>query len=1287
MRQLAGGSALSPFRLEKIQAAINAAGVRARLLDARYLYFLKDDEGLSEAQRSGLRTLLNADEASGESEHSDVTWYCVPRLGTISPWSSKATEIAHLCGLTAVARIERGIVYRWHLDQPLTDAEKTWIKSLIHDRMVETVLDDLSQTEQLFEEVPPRSLTEVDVLQEGTRALVRADAELGLALEADEIEYLVSAYQELGRNPTDVELMMFAQANSEHCRHKIFRADWWIANEPQSHSLFDMIRNTYQVTEGRAVLSAYHDNAAVIEGFAGAYLAPLGESGQYTFSEGDLPILMKVETHNHPTAIAPFPGAATGAGGEIRDEAAVGRGARTKAGLTGFSVSNLLLDDELEPWEQETSKPDRIASAQEIMIAGPIGSAAFNNEFGRPNLAGYFRVFDMAHGGLRWGYHKPIMLAGGMGNIRKEWVDKGEMRAGDALIVLGGPAMLIGLGGGAASSKASGSGDAGLDFASVQRGNPEMERRCQEVIDRCWQMQDNNPIVFIHDVGAGGLSNALPELVKDGGWGGHFNLDAIPSADKAMSPLEIWCNEAQERFVLAVRQADVARFLAICERERCPATVVGVATAEPQLTVDHAASHQPPVDVPLSLIFGKPPQMQKRVPGLESGEISNPALTKTLESLTHAVLRHPTVASKRFLISIGDRTVGGLTVQDQMVGPRQVPCSNLAVTAAGFEGYQGEAMAMGERTPLAVLDAPSSGRMALAESLTNLVSAQIGALDRVKLSANWMAASGFGSEDEKLYATVKAVGMDMAPALGICIPVGKDSMSMKTVWQDNGSSETVVSPVSLIVSAFAPVLDVRQVLTPELNAAGHTLLLIELNESQCRLGGSIAQQVSGALGGACPDVQDYDGLSALWNWLQDKAVRQRILALHDRSDGGLIATLSEMMFAGGLGVNLQVPDAEALLAFLLNEELGIVIEVEADEAEAFQREGQARHLKVTPLGEVSSEAKLVVRHQGAVVLDEEAASLRRSWSSVGHQIARRRDHPEAAASEYALESAEALPSLVLDVRPALTQLKSRRSANKPRPRVAILREQGVNSQSEMAAAFTLAGFDAFDVHMSDLISGRKSLSDVQMLAACGGFSYGDVLGAGTGWAQSILMNEAVKSEFQRFFNQNNTLTLGVCNGCQMLSQLRTLIPGAESWPTFLRNTSEQFEARFSQVKVLDSNSLVLQELAGSLLPIVVSHGEGRVAPSLADVAALADQKLAALAYVDEQGDPTMTYPTNPNGSPGGLTAVTSTDGRALAMMPHPERAFRSVQWSWRPPELSDYSPWFSLFLSAAKLFD
>jgi len=1287
MRQLAGGSALSPFRLEKIQAAIHAAGVKARLLDAHYLYFLKHDEGLSEVQRAGLRTLLNADEASGESEHSDVTWYCVPRLGTISPWSSKATEIAHLCGLTDVARIERGIVYRWQLDHPLTDAEKTWIKGLIHDRMVETVLDDLGQTDQIFEEVPPRVLTEVDVLQEGTRALVRADAELGLALEADEIDYLVSAYQELGRNPTDVELMMFAQANSEHCRHKIFRADWWIDNEPQPHSLFDMIRNTYQVTEGHAVLSAYHDNAAVIEGFSGAYLAPLGESGQYTFSEGELPILMKVETHNHPTAIAPFPGAATGAGGEIRDEAAVGRGARTKAGLTGFSVSNLLFGNEPESWEQETSRPDRIASAQDIMIAGPIGSAAFNNEFGRPNLAGYFRVFDMVHEGLRWGYHKPIMLAGGMGNIRKEWVDKGEMRAGDALIVLGGPAMLIGLGGGAASSKASGSGDAGLDFASVQRGNPEMERRCQEVIDRCWQMRDDNPIVFIHDVGAGGLSNALPELVKDGGWGGHFDLDAIPSADKAMSPLEIWCNEAQERFVLAVRQEDVARFLAICERERCPATVVGVATTQPQLTVDHAASEQSPVDVPLSLIFGKPPQMHKRVPGLKSREASNPLLTETLESLTHAVLRHPTVASKRFLISIGDRTVGGLTVQDQMIGPRQVPCSNLAVTAAGFQGYQGEAMAMGERTPLAVLDAPSSGRMAVAESLTNLVSAQIGGLDRVKLSANWMAASGFGSEDEKLYATVKAVGMDMAPALGVCIPVGKDSMSMKTVWQEEGSRGTVVSPVSLIVSAFAPVLDVRHVLTPELKAAGHALLLIELNESQCRLGGSIAQQVSGALGGVCPDVQDYDGLRALWDWLQDQPVRQRIHALHDRSDGGLIASLSEMMFAGGLGVNLQVPDAEAPLAFLLNEELGIVIEVEADEAEAFQREGRERHLKVTPLGEVSSKAKLVVKHQGAVVLDEEAASLRHSWSSVGYQIARRRDHPEAAASEYALESAEALPSLTLDVRPALTQLKPKRFANKVRPRVAILREQGVNSQSEMAAAFTLAGFDAFDVHMSDLISGRKSLGDFQMLAACGGFSYGDVLGAGTGWAQSILMNEAVKAEFQRFFNQKNTLTLGVCNGCQMLSQLRALIPGAESWPSFLRNTSEQFEARFSQVKVLESNSLVLQELAGSLLPIVVSHGEGRLVPNLADVTTLADQKLAALVYADEHGVPSMTYPINPNGSPGGLTAVTSTDGRALAMMPHPERAFRSVQWSWKPPGLSDYSPWFSLFLSAAKLFD
>ena len=822
MLHLIGQSALSAFRVDKVQALISAEQLPGQLVGTHFHYLVDHGATLTDQDVARLETLLIATSHASEPGDAIQKWLVTPRFGTQSPWSSKATDIAQLCGLSAVRRIERAVAYEFKFQRSLSERERVALKSLIHDRMVETVSENLMEVEQLFEQLPARPLEEIPLLLMGRDALIEADAALGLALEDSEIDYLVKAYASLGRNPTDVELMMFAQANSEHCRHKIFRADWWIDDEPQSHSLFDMIRNTYAATQGQGVLSAYHDNAAVIEGFSGDFLAPSGAGGSYEFVPAKLDILMKVETHNHPTAIAPFPGAATGAGGEIRDEAAVGRGARTKAGLAGFSVSNLLLSEDAASWEMQSSKPDRIASALDIMIDGPIGAAAFNNEFGRPNLTGYFRVFDMHHDNQRWGYHKPIMLAGGMGNIRNEWIEKGEMLPGDALIVLGGPGMLIGLGGGAASSKVTGTSEQSLDFASVQRGNPEIERRCQEVIDRCWQMEDDNPIVFIHDVGAGGLSNALPELVKDGGLGGRFDLDAVPLADPSLSPLEIWCNESQERYVLAIRGGDVDRFMAICERERCPAHVVGTAIEESHLSVHHKASSQPPVDVPLDLIFGKPPQVQKRVPRLTPRTHPEPDWQLGLAPMIHEVLRHPTVASKRFLITIGDRTVGGLSARDQLVGPRQIPCSNVAVTAAGFNTVRGEAMAVGERSPLAVLDAVASGRMALAESLTNLVSANIGPLSQVKLSANWMAASGFAEEDEKLFETVRAVGMDMAPALGLCIPVGKDSMSMKTVWEEGEQEASVVSPVSLIISAFAPVKDVRETLTPELKSVGST---------------------------------------------------------------------------------------------------------------------------------------------------------------------------------------------------------------------------------------------------------------------------------------------------------------------------------------------------------------------------------------------------------------------------------------------------------------------------------
>ena len=1287
MLHLIGQSALSAFRVDKVQALISAEQLPGQLVGTHFHYLVDHGASLTDQDVARLETLLIATSHASKPGDAIQKWLVTPRFGTQSPWSSKATDIAQLCGLSAVRRIERAVAYEFKFHRLLSEREQVALKSLIHDRMVEAVSENVMEVEQLFEQLPARPLEEVPLLLKGRDALLEADAALGLALEASEIDYLVKAYASLGRNPTDVELMMFAQANSEHCRHKIFRADWWIDDEPQSHSLFDMIRNTHAATQGQGVLSAYHDNAAVIEGFSGDFLAPSRASGSYEFVPAKLDILMKVETHNHPTAIAPFPGAATGAGGEIRDEAAVGRGARTKAGLTGFSVSNLLLSEDAASWEMQSSKPDRIASALNIMIDGPIGAAAFNNEFGRPNLTGYFRVFDMHHDYQRWGYHKPIMLAGGMGNIRNEWIEKGEMLPGDALIVLGGPGMLIGLGGGAASSKVTGTSEQSLDFASVQRGNPEMERRCQEVIDRCWQMEDDNPIVFIHDVGAGGLSNALPELIKDGGLGGRFDLDAVPLADPSLSPLEIWCNESQERYVLAIRAGDVDRFMAICERERCPAHVVGTAIVESHLSVHHKASSQPPVDVPLDLIFGKPPQVQKRVPRLVPRTHPEPDWQLGLAPMIHEVLRHPTVASKRFLITIGDRTVGGLSARDQLVGPRQVPCSNVAVTAAGFNTVRGEAMAVGERSPLAVLDAVASGRMALAESLTNLVSANIGPLSQVKLSANWMAASGFAEEDEKLFETVRAVGMDMAPALGLCIPVGKDSMSMKTVWEEGEQEASVVSPVSLIISAFAPVKDVRETLTPELKSAGSTLLLLELQESARRLGGSIAQQVSGALGGTCPDVGDYPALERLWSWLQDQTVRSSIRSLHDRSDGGLIATVSEMMFAGGKGVMLEMAESEALNPFLFNEELGVVVEVDSGAVSPLLESLEGTGIRAIQVGSVSSDPRLTITQGASVVFESDLSQLRESWSFVSYEIAKRRDHPEAAASEFALETATEPPELVLDVAPSLLTLAAPHTGGEIKPRVAILREQGVNSHQEMAAAFRLAGFEAVDVHMSDLIAGTKCLADYQMLAACGGFSYGDVLGAGTGWAQSILMNERLRDEFANFFSRPDTLTLGVCNGCQMLSQLKDLIPGAGLWPRFVKNESEQFEARFSQVHVLRSNSLVLSDMVGSLLPIVVSHGEGRVDADEDRLARLREAGLTAMAFTDQSRAPTTRYPMNPNGSPGGLTAVTNEDGRALAMMPHPERAFRSIQWSWKPDGLGEFSPWFALFLSAAKQFN
>lgn len=1289
MLQLSGDSALSQFRRQKLQQQIEAAGLPFQLKETRFDYFLDTSRPFTAQETAKAEDLLSASAFQAPAD-SEVVLIVTPRLGTLSAWSTKASEIAMNCGLDAVKRIERGLRYVFEArgvaltadgEAVGVSAEDQALMRLVHDPMTESVLFDFKSVQALFEFQNAKPGQSIPLLELGMRAIESANQTLGLALAADEISYLTNAFINLERNPTEVELMMFAQANSEHCRHKIFRASWTLDGCEQAHSLMDMIQNTYARSQGRGVLSAYSDNASVIEGSVAERLMPAPTSDVYEYIQEPIPILMKVETHNHPTAIAPFPGAATGAGGEIRDEGAVGRGSRPKAGLTGFSVSNLQLPDSAEPWEQSIGKPHRIASSLGIMLDGPIGGAAFNNEFGRPNLAGYFRSFEMTVDGATWGYHKPIMIAGGMGNIRTSHIDKGVIHPGDALVVLGGPAMLIGLGGGAASSMASGAGDETLDFASVQRGNPEIEHRCQEVIDRCWQMGDHNPIRFIHDVGAGGLSNALPELVKDGGVGGTFDLRAIPSSEPQLTPLEIWCNEAQERYVLAIAPEKLTLFLSLCARERCPVAVVGRAERAPHLRLEDGLFDDVPVDLPMSVLFGKPPKMhisatsQKRS---GQGQWKPPALAEAVRR----VLGHPTVGSKSFLITIGDRSVGGLVARDQMVGPWQVPVADVAVTAAGFHATVGEAMAMGERTPLAVVNGPASGRMAVAEALTNIAAAVIGPIEGVKLSANWMAASGHPGEDASLFKTVEAVGMEMCPALGLCIPVGKDSMSMQTRWVDQDTEKTVTSPVSLIVSAFAAVTDIEGTLTPVLTAEPSRLLLLELANER-RLGGSILQQCFEVFEPDVPDVTNYDALSALWRVVQDPVLRADVCAMHDRSDGGLLTTLAEMAFAGHCGIDITVPLSESVLPFLFNEEVGVILQIaDAGLSRWIKALGEAG-IVFSEVGIPRSDSVISIR-QGDHELGQWARGmLYQRWSTVSHQMTLLRDDPECAreAFDSVLDDTDRGLTIRLPTHPLETQTTSF-VARGLKPKVAILREQGVNSQMEMAAAFDQAGFEAVDVHMSDLLSGRHDLADFQLLAACGGFSYGDVLGAGTGWARSVLMNERVAAQFHRFFARQDTLTLGVCNGCQMLSQLQSLIPGAEAWPTFLRNRSEQFEARFSLVEVMPSESLMLKSLEGAVLPIVVSHGEGRAQLSADARTALAGGRQIAMRFVDHDHQPTERYPFNPNGSPEGLTAVTSEDGRALIMMPHPERSFRRYQWSWQPKGLSALTPWSKVFENA-----
>ncbi len=1290
---LRGAPALSAFRHGKLLAQLTDKVPAVRGLYAEFAHFAEVSGTLGADEQQVLARLLKYGPSVPVREPAGRLFLVIPRFGTISPWSSKASDIARNCGLDKIQRIERGIAY--YVEGELSASDASLVSAALHDRMTQLVLEQFEGAADLFSHAQPKPLRAIDVLGGGRAALEQANVELGLALAEDEIDYLVTSFNGLGRNPHDIELMMFAQANSEHCRHKIFNASWDIDGESQEKSLFGMIKNTFQM-HGEGVLSAYKDNAAVIVGNMAGRFYPDAETGEYAANQQPVHILMKVETHNHPTAIAPFPGAATGSGGEIRDEGATGRGAKPKAGLTGFTVSNLNIPGFEQPWEVLYGKPERIVTPLDIMIEGPLGGAAFNNEFGRPALNGYFRTFEQAISTPRGeevrGYHKPIMLAGGMGNIREDHVQKAEISVGGKLIVLGGPAMLIGLGGGAASSMATGSSSADLDFASVQRDNPEMERRCQEVIDRCWQLGDKNPIKFIHDVGAGGLSNAFPELVNDGGRGGRFDLRKVPNDEPGMAPHEIWCNESQERYVLSVDAADLERFEEICKRERCPFAVVGEATAEPHLTVADSHFGDKPVDMPLNVLLGKAPRMHRSaVREAELGDDFSAEQVDLSEAIDR-VLHHPAVASKSFLITIGDRSITGMVARDQMVGPWQVPVADCAVTATSYDVYTGEAMAMGERTPLALLDAPASGRMAIGETLTNLAAARIEKISDIKLSANWMAAAGHPGEDARLFDTVKAVGMELCPELGITIPVGKDSMSMKTRWSEEGVDKSVTSPLSLVVSGFAPVVDIRQTLTPQLRLdKGETdLILIDLGRGQNRMGASILAQVYGQMARQAPDVDDAEDLQAFFAVIQGLNADGLLLAYHDRSDGGLLTTALEMAFAGHCGLNLNldslVETAAQIPATLFNEELGALVQVRQGDTEIVLAQFSAAGLAdcVSVIGQPINNGHVAIKFEGADVFAGDRRLLQRQWSETSYQIQRLRDNVDCADQEFDALLEEDNPGLSVtlgfDVNDNIAAPYIKRGV---RPEVAILREQGVNGQTEMAAAFDRAGFAAVDIHMSDILSGRISLERFKGLVACGGFSYGDVLGAGEGWAKSILFNGRAREDFSAFFERKDSFALGVCNGCQMLSNLHELVPGSESWPHFVRNRSEQFEARVAMVQIQDSPSIFLQGMAGSRLPIAIAHGEGHAEFESEEALLEADLSgTVALRYIDNHGKVTERYPANPGGSPRGITGLTTRDGRVTIMMPHPERVFRAVTNSWRPDEWQEDGGWMRMFRNA-----
>jgi phosphoribosylformylglycinamidine synthase len=1281
---LAGPPALSQFRLTKLLAQIQDRAPEVQAVYAEFVHLLELHAELSDDQRQAVDALLDYGPVRDLPERQGKS-FCVvlPRPGTISPWSSKATDIFRGCGLTTVTRVERGV--RWYLTGVAADAGVELIE-LLHDRMTEQVLfdDDYST---VFSVHTGGTFVSVPALADGAAALVSANVDLGLALSEDEIAYLLDAYRQLGRDPSDIELMMFAQANSEHCRHKIFNASWTVDGEQAGRSLFGMIRNTYQHINGAGILSAYADNAAVMEGYRGQRLLADTDDHHYRFHEESVHVLMKVETHNHPTAIAPYPGAATGSGGEIRDEGAVGRGSKPKAGLCGFTTSHLNIPDDPQPWELDTGKPERIASALDIMLDGPIGAAGFNNEFGRPALTGYFRTFEQALDDpltVR-GYHKPVMVAGGVGTVRAEHIQAQAFPDDSRLIVLGGPAMLIGLGGGAASSMASGQSSSALDFASVQRDNAEIQRRCQEVIDACIALGDANPIRLIHDVGAGGLSNALPELINDAQRGGRFELRAVPNADPGMSPLEIWCNEAQERYVLAIAADDLPRFEALCQRERCPFAVVGEATSERHLSLEDADFANRPIDLPLSVLFGKPPQMER---SFDTQPYPSTALDLAQLDLGDAlarVLRFPSVGSKAFLITIGDRSVTGLVARDQMVGPWQVPVADAAVTLTSLKGFQGEVMAMGERPPLALLNPAASARMAVAEALTNIASVLVEDLSRVALSANWMAACGRGQEDQALYEAVHAVGMELCPALGIAIPVGKDSLSMHTRWQTEGGTASVTAPVTLNVTAFAPVPDVRSAATPVLRREPDTtLLLLDPSGGRARLGGSALAQCWRQLGDEVPDVDDAGRFKELFNFIQDLHRDDLVLAYHDRSDGGLIVTALEMAFAGRCGLQLELGGAsDDLLAQLFTEELGALVQVSTADVDRVLAAAAQRDLEgcVRRVGSIRLDDAVVICADGIERYRSNRAALQECWAQTSYVMQRLRDNPDCADEEFANIAADD-PGMSSTLTFDLNEDVGAPFINTARPRVAVLREQGVNGQLEMAGAFERAGFDAVDVHMSDLLSGATTLAEFPVLAACGGFSYGDVLGGGGGWAKSILFHEAIREQFLAFFAAD-TLTLGVCNGCQMLANLSELIPGAGHWPRFVRNRSEQFEARSGLVRVEGGATPWLEGMSGSVMPIVLAHGEGRAefADDL-DQDRLRAMDSVVLRYVDNTYQTASSYPANANGSPEGLAAISAADGRVLAMMPHPERVYRAIQNSWRDPAWQEDGPWLRLFRNA-----